>query len=91
MADVGFSPNVRKVLLIGTTTPIISSEAEISASGIRRLKTAYRSTMKGKRASDLNLIQMHTTSCIIVEELVQIFITKSTRRLFHHHWFSLRH
>lgn len=47
--------------------------------------------MKDERESDLNLIQMHTTGCIIVEEVVQIFITKITERFFHCHWFSRRH
>ncbi len=48
-------PSIRKLLVIGCISPIISCEAERVASGVRRLKTAYRSTMASVRESDLNL------------------------------------
>ena len=37
---------VRKLLSIGATSPVISSESEKVTSGIRRLKTVFRNTMK---------------------------------------------
>ena len=57
-------------------------QAERAAMGIRRLKTACRSTRRGESESDMNLIQIHTTDCINVEEVVQLFIGKSPQRLF---------
>ena len=80
-ADVDFFTNIRKLLLLGATSPIISSEAEKAASGIIRLKTAFRNNIKDERGSNLNLLQMHTTGSINVEEL-QMFIKKEPRRLF---------
>ena len=50
--------------------------------GIRRLKTVCRSTRRGESESDMNLIQIHTTDSINVEEEVQMFIRKSPQRLF---------
>ena len=50
--------------------------------GIRRLKTACRSTRRGESESDMNLIQIHRTDSINVEEVVQLFIGKSPQRLF---------
>ena len=50
--------------------------------GIRRLKTVRRSTRRGESESDMNLIQIHTTDSINVEEEVQMFIRKSPQRLF---------
>ena len=47
--DTDFFPNIRKLLTLGATSPIGSNEAERAASGIRRLKTPYRSTMGDKR------------------------------------------
>ena len=38
-------PNIRQLLTIGCISPIGSTEAERAASGVRRLKTPYRSTM----------------------------------------------
>ena len=82
-ADVDFFTNIRirKLLLLGATSPISSSEAEKAASGIIRLKTAFRNNIKDERGSNLNLLQMHTTGSINVEEL-QMFIKKEPRRLF---------
>ena len=69
-------------MLIGPTSPIRSSEVERAASGIRRLKTAFRNTMKDERDSSLNLLQIHTTGSINVEDMLQMFINKNPRRLF---------
>ena len=66
------------------TSPRSSSEAERAASGIRRLKTFFRSTIilnGDERESNLNLLQIHTTGSINVE-ILQILIKKPPRRLF---------
>ena len=81
VADVYFFLNIRKLLLTGATSTIRSSEVERTASGIIRLKTAFRNNIKDERGSNLNLLQMHTTGSINVEEL-QMFIKKEPRRLF---------
>ena len=81
-ADVDFFKNIRKLLLLGATSPISSSEAEKAASGIIRLKTAFRNNTKDERGSNLNLLQIHTTGSINVEEILQMFIKKEPRRLF---------
>ena len=49
VADVYFFLNIRKLLLTGATSTIRSSEVERTASGIIRLKTAFRNNMKGER------------------------------------------
>ena len=83
-ADIDFFTNIRirKLLLLGATSPISSSEAEKAASGIIRLKTAFRNNTKDERGSNLNLLQIHTTGSINVEEILQMFIKKEPRRLF---------
>ena len=63
-ADIDFFPIIRKLLILGTTSPIESTEAETAASGIRRLKTPYRRTMGDKRESDLNLLYLQRTSTL---------------------------
>ena len=84
VADVDFFPNIRKLLLTGATSPISSSEAERAASGILRLKTAFRNNMKDERESNLNLLQMLTTGSINVEEILQMFTEKTQEDCFHH-------
>ena len=57
-ADTDDFSNKRKLLILESTSPIGSTEAERAASGIRRLKTPYRSTMGDTRESDLNLLHL---------------------------------
>ena len=63
-ADIDFFPIICKLLILGTTSPIESTEAETAASGIRRLKTPYRRTMGDKRESGLNLLYLQRTSTL---------------------------
>ena len=42
-ADTNFFPNIRKLLILGATSPIGSTEAARATSGIKQLKTPYRS------------------------------------------------
>ena len=72
---------IRKLLLIGATSLISSSEAERSAPGIRRLKTAFRNIMEDEQKSNLNLLQIHTPGSNDIE-ILKIFIKKTPRRVF---------
>ena len=69
-----FFQNIRQLLLIGATSPISFSEVKRAASGIRTLKTAFKNTMKDDRQGNLNLLQIHTTGSINLEQILQIFI-----------------
>lgn len=82
LADEDCFPNIRKLLIIGCISPIGSTEAERAASGIRRLKTAYRSTMSDEREGNLNLIQLQRLVNIDVDKVAEIFLEKNKRRLF---------
>ena len=84
-ADEDFFPSVRQLLLIGATSPIGSTEAERAASGIRRLKSPYRSKMSDIREGNLNLIQLQRiVPQIDVEKVVDIFRNARSRRMFDH-------
>ena len=51
-------PSTNQLLIIGCVSPISSTEAERTASGVHRLKTTYRSAMSDEREQDLNLIHL---------------------------------
>ena len=57
-ADRDCFPNIRMPLAIRCISPIGLTEAKRKASGVRRLKTYYRSTMGDKPESDLNFLQL---------------------------------
>ena len=82
VADRDIFPSIRKLLVIGCISPIGSCEAERAASGVRRLKTAYRSTMASERESDLNLIQMRPDLLTTPSAVVDAFIEQQPRRMF---------
>ena len=46
-------PTLRSILEVGCLSPIGSTEAERAASGVRRIKTPYRSLMLDIRESNL--------------------------------------
>ena len=75
-ADTDFFPNIHKLLILGATSPIGSTEAERAASGIRRLKTPYQTTMGDKRESDLNLLHLQRISNIDIQSVTKMFIRK---------------
>ena len=81
-ADPDTFPSIRRLLVIGCISPIGSFEAERAASGVRRLKTAYRSTMASERESDLNLIQMRPDLLSTSSAVVDAFIEQQPRRMF---------
>ena len=82
LADYDFFPNTKKLLVIGCISPIGSTEAEKAASGVRRLKTRFRSTMGEQRESDLNLLQLQRVQDMYIDQVVPSFIKKNPRRLF---------
>ena len=82
MDTVIYKLYIRKLLFIGATSPISSLEVERSTSRIRRLKVAFRNTVKDERESNLNLLQIHTADSINVE-ILQMFIKKYQEDYFH--------
>ena len=74
--------NDNDMLVIGCISPVGSCEAERAASGVRRLKTAYRSSMSSERESNLNLIQMRPDLLDSSARIANAFIEQKPRRLF---------
>ena len=60
---------------------LVPTEVERVASGIRRLKTPYWSTMSDSRG-DLNLIQLQKVTETDISKVAQIFVNLNSRRLF---------
>ena len=81
--DKYYFPNLYKILEIACISPLVSTEAERTASGIRRLKTAYRRTMADERERNLNLIQLQGMAEIDTIKVANIFIKSGKRRLMH--------
>ena len=81
--DKYYFPNLYKILEIACISPLVSTEAERTASGIRRLKTAYRRTMTDERERNLNLIQLQGMAEIDTIKVANIFIKSGKRRLMH--------
>lgn len=80
--DIDIFPNIRVLLILGAVSPLGSCEAERSASGVGRLKTAYRSTMADTREADLNLIQLQKVVKVDVQEVIRMFIDMHPRQMF---------
>ena len=55
---------MRQGLTKSCISPIGSTEAERAASGVGKLKTPFRLTMKEDRESDLNFLQQVFTNCV---------------------------
>ena len=81
-ADEDQFPNIRRLLIIGCTFPVGSSEAERSFSTFRRLKSYLRSSMSGDRLAGLALMHIHHDMDIDPHEICQEYITKHARRMF---------
>ena len=80
-ADTDFFLNIRELLLLRATSPLESTEAGRAASGVRRLKTPYRSKMGDKRESDLNLLHLQLISNMAIQSVDQIFIRMYPRKM----------
>ena len=87
-ADTDFFPNLRKLLTLGATSLIGSTEAERVASGKRRLKTPYQSTMGDKRENDLNLFHLQRISNIDIQSVAQMFIRKYPQKCLRNLYYS---
>ena len=81
--DKDHFPNLYKILEITFLSPLASTEAERAASGIRRLKTAYITTMTDEREGNLNLIQLQGMVEYDTIKVANIFIKSRKRRLMH--------
>ena len=58
LADPDNSAYIQQLLKKGRISPIRFTETERAASGLRRLKTTYRSVIGEDRESDLNFLQL---------------------------------
>ena len=76
-----FFPNIKKLLVIGCVSPIWLTVAERAASGLRRLKNPFRTTMEEQQESDLNLMQLQRVQDIDIDQIVVTFIKKKPRIL----------
>ena len=88
-ADIDCSPNILQLSIIGGVSPTGSTEAEQTASGIRRLKSPYRNTMSDEEEGDLNLIKLQKLAEIDDDEVIKVFIQLHSRRLFTEHLLRL--
>ena len=61
--------------------PLTSCEAERSISGIRRLKTYLRSTMKEDRLNGLALLMVHRSIRISIKEIIDVFASTQQRQM----------
>ena len=74
-------PNIKVLLLILCTLPVTSCSAERSFSGLKRIKTALRSTMGNGRLTSLALLHLHRDIDISVSDIVEEFARRHPRRL----------
>ena len=81
LTDSDNYPNIQKLLEKASLPPTGSTEAEQVASGIRRLKTACRSTMASEREGNLNLIQLQSLIETDVLKVVDVFMRNGNRRM----------
>ena len=80
-AEPDFYPNI-KHLLIRCVSPTSSTETERAASGFRRLKTTYCSTMSEEVKGDLNLTQLQNLTDADENGVNKTFIQFHPRRRF---------
>ena len=76
-----FFPNIKKLLVIGCVSPIWFTVAESAASGLRRLKNPFRTTMEEQQESDLNLMQLQRVQDTDIDQIVVSFIKKKPKIL----------
>ena len=74
-------PNIKVLLLILCTLPVTSCSAERSFSGLKRIKTALRSTMGNERLSSLTLLHIHRDIDINIPEVIDEFSRRHSRRM----------
>ncbi len=80
--DRDIYPCIHQLLVIGCTLPVTSCEAERSFSSVRLTMNNLRSTMTEERLAALTLLHLHKDVEICPNEVVKIFISQHTRRMF---------
>ena len=74
-------PNIRVLISILCTLPMTSCSAERSFSGLKRIKTAFRSSMTTERLSGLTLLHVHRDLPIDIAASVDEFSGRHPRRM----------
>lgn len=74
-------PNITELLHILCTLPVTSCSAERSFSGLKRIKTALRSTMGNERLTSLTLIHLHRDIDIYIPDVIDEFSRLHPRRM----------
>jgi hypothetical protein len=74
-------PNVRALVRIMCTFPVTTCSAERSFSGLKRIKTPFRSCMTTERLSGLSLLHIHRDIPVDVPQSIDEFARRHPRRL----------
>ena len=74
-------PNIKALISILCTLPVTSCSAERSISGLKRIKTASRSSMTTQRLYGLTLLHVHRDLPIDIEAAVDEFSRHHPRRM----------
>lgn len=74
-------PNIKELLCILCTLPVTSCSAERSFSGLKRIKTALRSTMGNERLTSLALLHLHRDIEINIPQVIDEFARLYPRRM----------
>ena len=74
-------PNIKVLLLILCSLPVTSCSAERSFSGLKRIKTALRSTMNNERLTSLTLLHLHRDIDINIPDIIDEFSRRHPRRI----------
>ena len=74
-------PNIRALVCILCTLPVTTCSAERSFSGLKRIKTAFRSSMTTQRLTGLALLNVHRDIPIDIPAAIDNFARRYPRRL----------
>ena len=80
-ADKTSFPNISTAFQIFATIPVTTCTCERSISGLRRLKTYLRNSMKENRLKALALLNVHREIHLDINEVIDRFATKHPRRM----------
>ena len=74
-------PNIKALVTILCTLPVTSCSAEISFSGLKRIKTPLRSSMVTERLTGLTLLHIHRDISVDISAAIDEFARRHPRRL----------
>ena len=77
----GMYPNIRALVSILCTLPVTSCSAERSFSGLKRIKTAIRSSMTTEQLTGLTLLHIHRDIPVDLEVAIDEFCRRHPRRM----------